>query len=99
MVGARVRDEPAKPVGEQTSVERSSQNYGLAREIRELAEVFLVLSDRLCPAVGFAEQGDRPIEVVDAEDYVLDPGNRRSFHAGRSLNAPDARRLVFDDER
>src|SRR6267378_7471746 len=45
-VGDRGLAEPAEPVREPASAERSCQNYGLAREIRELAEVLLRFDER-----------------------------------------------------
>src|SRR5208283_1146185 len=86
-------------VGEPTSARRSGQDYRLAREVGEFTDIFLDLSERVGPAVGLAEQGNRGIEVVDAEYDVFDSADWRSLHAGRSLDAPGARRLVFDDER
>src|SRR6266576_3422664 len=44
-IGDRGLAKLAQPVREPASVERSCQNHGLAREIRELAEVLLILSD------------------------------------------------------
>src|SRR5450759_4209021 len=97
-VGDRGLAKLAEPVREPTSTRRSGQNHGLAGEVCEFAEVFLRLGQGLGPAVSFAEQGNRRIQVVDTEDDALDAGNRRTFDAGRSLDAPGARRLVFDDE-
>src|SRR5437660_4371284 len=97
-VGNRGLTELAEPVREPASAERRCQNYGLAREIRELAEVFLCLGERLGPAISLAEQGNRGVEIVDTQYDVLDAAHRRSFYAGRSLDAPVARRLVLDDE-
>src|SRR6266481_4237140 len=64
--------ELAEPVREPASAERRCQNYGLAREIRELAEVFLRFRDRIGPAISFAEQGNRGVKIVDAQHDVLD---------------------------
>ncbi len=56
------------------------------------------LGDGLRPAVRFAEQSDGSIEVADGEYYVFDAIDRGSGDAGRGLDAPGARGLVFNDE-
>src|SRR5580658_10189341 len=91
-VGDRSLARLAEPIREPTSARRCCQNHRLARKVSELAEVSLVLHERLGPAVSLAEQGDRSIQVADAEHHVLDTVNRRSLHARRSLDAPRARR-------
>src|SRR6202163_1203421 len=98
-IGDRALAKFAEPVRDRASAGGSYQNHGLAGKVREFTEVFLCFGERIGPAVSLAEQGNRGVKIVDAQYDALDTAHRRSFYAGRSLDAPIARRLVFDDEQ
>src|SRR2546426_4377090 len=98
-IGNRTLSKSPKAIGEPSATGGRCENHRLARKVGELAKVFLIFRQRLRPAIGFAEERNRRVQVIDAHNDALHAIGGRAPHALRCLHPPRPRGLGFHYER